>query len=1198
MNRSAIKSYAPKARLDFIRAVTARAALLGISATRTEAMQESGDFVLIGGRAWPRIVAQQRRSLEERIRREGFEHTMEAVAYTWFNRFAALRYMELHGFLDHGYRVLSHPRGKAVPELLEHAEHVLLPGLASSTVIELKLDGSRDAELYNRLLVAQCNALHKAMPFLFERVNEESELLLPDNLLHTGSPLRKLVDDIPEEDWREIEIVGWLYQFYISDRKAEVIGKVVRSEDIPAATQLFTPNWIVKYLVQNAIGRQWLGTYPQSTLRERMEYYIEPAGQTPEVEAQLAATTPAALDPEKLTLLDPACGSGHILVEGYELFKAIYIERGYRLTEIPHLILGRNLFGLEIDERAAQLAAFALLMKARADDSNFFDDPVIPNVLALRDSKGLDARDTEMLVTGRARTAPEFASNDLFPDTLPQLTLETVPDAHAPWVAPLLALFEHAGTFGSLLRVPPELARSLAAARRDVETLAHAGGLFEERVAARLQPLLRQCELLAGRYDAVVANPPYMGGKGMNPLLKSFAKTEYPDSKSDLFAMFIERGFDWCLPHGSNAMVTMQSWMFLSSYDTMRKKLLDTRTLYTMAHLGARAFSEISGEVVQTTAFVAMNSAITEYTPVFFRLIDGNEAQKQTTLLARDQRYASVQQVDFHKIPGSPVAYWASEAVRACFQSGKRVEFLAEPRQGLATSDNDRFIRIWSETSFDKLSLDSRDADHAIRSKCKWFPYAKGGENRKWYGNNYYVINWGENGREIIQYAAQLYGSPTRTIKNIKYYFREAITWSLTSSSGSSFSARWRPHGYLFDVNGMSSFYENDPFLVLCPLNSIVGAELLSVINPTMAFQAGDIKSFPILILESTIKMKDIGKECIKIAKNEWDSDETSWDFVGSPLLDTEELRDHIESSWNSWSFLCRHRITRLINLEEQNNRIFIEAYGLQDELSPEVPEEQITLTRADREQDMKRLLSYAIGCMMGRYSLDEPGLIYAHAGNEGFDAARYRSFPADPDGIVPLTEQVWFEDDATERFVTFIATAWPREHLEENLLFVAESLGMKRDEQARDTIRSYICTAFYKDHMQTYRKRPIYWLFSSGRERAFQCLVYLHRYNAGTLARMRTEYVIPLQGKLNARIGQLAGDVAEAATTAQRAKLSREQDTLARHLAELLRFDEKLRHYADKRIELDLDDGVKVNYAKFGDLLAEVASISGAKDE
>ena len=592
MNRTTLKTYAPQARRDFITAVTDRAAYYGLTRDRIETMTEQGDVVIIAGTSLPRHIAAKRKRLEERITRQGFEHTMEAIAYTWFNRFAAIRFMELHGYLEHGYRVLSHPDpDKPAPEILEHAEHVDLPGLNQTTVIDLKLDGTKEAELYRMLLMAQCNALHAAMPFLFERIDDETELLLPDNLLHSDSLIRKLVNGIDEADWQEVEIIGWLYQFYIAEKKDQVIGKVVKSEDIPAATQLFTPNWIVKYLVQNSLGRQWLATYPDSPLKQQMEYYIEPAEQTPDVQAQLKAITPESLNPEELTLLDPACGSGHILVEAYNLFKAIYQERGYRARDIPSLILQNNLFGLEIDDRAAQLAAFALMMKARADDRRIFSSGIQPHVLSVQESKGLDTKEiTEALnrpLEGGEKQGQqgEIAQAD---------------------VTRLIALFEHGKTFGSLIRVPEDFAGKLPAIAKRVDEVLEYGDLLNQAAAKSLLLLIKQSELLARRYDTVLANPPYLGSKAMNSVLKAFAGQYFPDRKADTFAMFIERSSQLTKDAGYMGFVTPFVWMFLSSYEKLRDHVFTKKTILSLVKPSYTSFFESA--IVPLVTFVTHRS--------------------------------------------------------------------------------------------------------------------------------------------------------------------------------------------------------------------------------------------------------------------------------------------------------------------------------------------------------------------------------------------------------------------------------------------------------------------------------------------------------------------------------------------------------------------------------------------------------------
>ncbi|MBE9580850.1 MAG: BREX-1 system adenine-specific DNA-methyltransferase PglX, partial [Proteobacteria bacterium] len=583
-----------------------------------------GDVAIIAGRAFPGAVAAKRKRLEERIRRQGFDQVMEAMAYTWFNRFVAIRFMELHGYLDHGYRVLSttnHTNERRcisrscndswLPEILEYGEHVDLPGVDQDKVVELKLAGNKDEELYRMLLIAQCNALHKAMPFLFEWINDATELLLPENLLHSDSVIRKLVKEIPEEDWREVEIIGWLYQFYISEKKDQVIGKVVKSEDIPAATQLFTPNWIVKYMVQNTLGRQWMATYPNSSLKQQMEFYIEPAEQTPEVQEQLKAITPDSLNPEELTLLDPACGSGHILVETYDLLKAIYQERGYRKKDIPRLILEKNLYGLEIDDRSAQLAAFALMMKARADDRHIFENGTQPHVLAIQESKGLDAgKMTEALNEPilKVELLPrEFLFEEMEEERAPLFSrkrLSIKGEISQADVAQLIDLFEHGKTFGSLIRVPEELAEKLSTIAKRVEDVLAYGDMFGRAVAKLIRPIIEQAQILSSYYDVVVTNPPYMKGTQMPSELKKYTECSYPLSKANLFACFIERALELAGRNGLAALITLHGWMFTTRYDRLRGMLLDNHSLVVAGHLGANAFDTISGEVVQTAMFV------------------------------------------------------------------------------------------------------------------------------------------------------------------------------------------------------------------------------------------------------------------------------------------------------------------------------------------------------------------------------------------------------------------------------------------------------------------------------------------------------------------------------------------------------------------------------------------------------------------
>ena len=1175
MNTSNIKKYAPQARNDFIAAMRKQAAKYGITADSILPAEQKGELLLIGDQVFPLSVLKSREKLIKRIQTSSFEQTIDYIAYSWFNRLCAIRYMECKGLLDHGRRVLSSADGSAgLPQILEECLDIDLPGLDASRVAELKLDGNKDEELYRELLLAQCHALNQVMPLLFEQVSDESELLLPDNLTKTDSLIRDLVSSIPEEDWSDVQIIGWLYQFYISEKKDQVIGKVVKSEDIPAATQLFTPNWIVKYLVQNSVGRLWMMAQPDSTLASEWEYYIQPAEQSDEVNAQLKQLIDVrisedgdTLNPESITVLDPACGSGHILVEAYDCLKAIYIERGYRSRDIPRLILENNLYGIDIDTRAAQLASFALLMKAREDDRRLFSNPPKLNIIALQDSQPerLDAFSQDLASTGIAQT-------DL---------------------KELLDLFEHASTFGSLIQIPAAFAKKLSDLETKLNTALESGDIFAQQSAQELLPLVQQAILLAKQYDAVIANPPYMGGGKMNAILKDFAKKKFPDSKSDLFSMFIERGFAWCKDSGFNSMVTMQSWMFLSSYEAMREKLLQDRTIQTMAHLGARAFSEISGEVVQTTAFVMQGQHINGFKPVFFRLVDTEQDQKEIELRSGHNCFDSTIQDDFKKIPGSPIAYWLTETDRKVFTESVELKDISSIKQGLATCNNNLFLRAWQEVSILKVGFGNTDLEQAYCSAKKWFPYNKGGGFRKWYGNNEFLVNWEDNGLAIHDYSnlpLDYSGAPVRA-KN--FYFREGITYGLISSYG--FSARRVYGGFIFDVGGSMIFPRLDITKLQAFLCSKLVERFLQVLNPTLNYQVGDIQKLP--ILEKAFESVNSNfQKPIDIAKIDWDSYETSWDFTQNPIIRTNQ--SNLEQAFNTWQQQNADAVAEMKRLEEENNKLFIDAYGLQDELTPDVPDEQITLTRADREKDSQRLVSYALGCMMGRYSLDEPGLIYAHAGNQDFDASRYQKFPADADGIIPLTEMHWFEDDATHRIQEFLTAVWGKDTLDANMLWLAESLDKKANETAEDTIRRYLASKFYKDHMQTYKKRPIYWLFSSGKQGAFQALVYLHRYNESTLARMRTEYVMPLISKMAAYANSLETAKESSDSAAEIKRIEKKLQELHKQQAELSSFEEKLRHYADQRIALDLDDGMKVNYGKFGDLLAEVKAVTGDKTE
>lgn len=799
MNTNNIKKYAPQARNDFRDAVSQKLTTLGIAADKKGNLQIAeaetiGETVRYGQFDYPLSTLPRRERLVKRAREQGFEVLVEHCAYTWFNRLCAIRYMELHGYLDHGFRMLSHPETPAAFEVLDHVPEVaeaLLPE-SKAQLVEMKLSGNQDEALYRELLLGQCHALHHAMPFLFEAVDDEAELLLPDNLTRTDSILRGLVDDIPEEDWEQVEVIGWLYQFYISEKKDAVIGKVVKSEDIPAATQLFTPNWIVQYLVQNSVGRQWLQTYPDSPLKDKMEYYIEPAEQTPEVQAQLAAITPASIEPESIKVLDPACGSGHILIEAYNVLKNIYEERGYRGRDIPQLILENNIFGLDIDDRAAQLSGFALLMMARQDDRRIFTRDVRLNIVSLQESLHLDIAKLWQQLNFHQQVQTG-SMGDMFAENT---ALTQTDSAEYQLLLRTLKRFVNAKTLGSLIQVPQEEEAELKVFLDALYRLEQKGDFQQKAAAKAFIPFIQQAWILAQRYDAVVANPPYMGGKGMNGELKEYAKNNFQESKLDLCSMFMQHAFSLLKIGGNNAQINMHSWMFLSSYESFRVWLLENKTFVTMAHLGTRAFSQISGEIVQTTAWIICNLQIEKYKPTIFRLIDGSENEKRENLLGRKFCFKKFSQDIFNKIHGSPIAYWVSPHILSSFEKNSSLKDVIKLKKGICTGNNELFLRLWHEIPINKCHiLDENKKD------MKWYPVTKGGSFRKWYGNKEYVINWENNGEKLRQ-------SDNSIIRNPSFYHRKGLTWNDISTG--KFAGRLQDEHGLFEGKGPMAFCEGD----------------------------------------------------------------------------------------------------------------------------------------------------------------------------------------------------------------------------------------------------------------------------------------------------------------------------------------------------------------------------------------------------
>ena len=1210
MNTSNLKSYAPNARQQFISAIRNKLQSLGITEKNITETVRSGDFLIVQGSHFPLNIESTRNQLVRQIEAEGFEQIVEQAAYTWFNRLCAIRFMELHeGYLEHGYRVLSHPERSSGFQILDHAMDMVGEfGLDEQEIVRLKLDSSQEETLYRTLLLAQCAQLHQAMPFLFDAIDSITSLLLPDYLTRTDSIIYSLVHDVPEEDWQQVESIGWLYQFYISEKKDQVIGSVVKSEDIPAATQLFTPNWIVKYMVQNSLGRYWLQTYPDSLDKTQLEYYIEPAEQSSDVVTQLRALTPDSIDPLSIKVIDPACGSGHILVEAYNLLKMIYEYRGERGRDIPALILNNNLFGLDIDDRAAQLTGFALMMMARADDRRIFSREIKLNVCAMQNSDHLNAKQLwrALNLNGAWKAG---SHDDMFGSEQIDLSSDEA-DTRYQLIHDAIERFHQAKTFGSLIEVPHEQEVHLKELKQTLLQLFGNGDSLQKPAAELLLPIVHQAWTLSQRYDSVIANPPYMGSGKMNAELKDFSKNCFPDSKSDLFAMFMERAFELLNPQGFNAQVNMQSWMFLSSYEDMRKKILDDHTLVTMAHLGAKAFGQISGEVVQTTTFIIQNAHLKNYQPTFFRLVSGNESEKQQALKHKLFIFNKTKQDDFKKIPGCPIAYWVSKKQIEIFESSNKISDIAVCAEGTTTGDVNYYLKMWFETSISNFEPKADNRIKAKNSNKKWFPYNKGGEFRKWYGNNDYVINWLNDGLELKQ-------SSSTFIRGERFYFREGITWSKISSGSISF--RRYPVGFLFDTGGLCMFSDENLNSLTALLNSKASISVMSLLSPTLNFTVGTVSNIPYIAHLSGAEKNAI--TLLEISKSDWNAYERSWDFAQVSMLITDNKQTTLIESYSATRISWKSMTNEMQKLEEANNQIYLSAYGLQDELTQEVPLKEITLTcnpryryggeATDTELEQRlqsdtiaELISYAVGCMMGRYSLDREGLVYAHAGNEGFKAlvteGAYKTFAADDDGILPILDEERFPDDVCARLVEFVRTVWDEQSLLTNLDFIAESLRLynitaKNGESSIDTIRRYLSNHFFKDHhLRGYKNRPIYWLFSSGKNKAFECLVYLHRLNENTLPRMCTEYVLPLLSQFSNRIGSIDAEVLTASTV-EKTRLNKEKDILVKKHTELQVFDAELKHHIEQKITIDLDDGVKENYREFAKLLAEVKKVTGS---
>ena len=1170
MNKNAIKKFATEARLELISRVSQRALKYGIS--DKEVGNPNDDSV--GGHLLSSTEKKQRAALIAQIKEKGYEQVMEEVAYTWFNRFSALRFMEVNGYLPSHVRVFTDEENNFKPQIISEAIHLELDGLDMEKVYAYKEANDND-ELYKYLLITQCNALNSVLPGMFQKIADYTELLFPDNLLREGSVIQQMIELIPEDDWKDaVQIIGWLYQYYNSEKKDDVFAALkknvkITKENIPAATQLFTPDWIVRYMVENSLGRLWLEGHPD--VKEQLlpteeeqsayvagnrdpedtkwHYYLEEAEQEPEVQAQLAEIRKeyAALTPDQLKVIDPCSGSGHILAYMFDVLMKIYESYGYTTREAVASIVENNLYGLDIDDRAAQLAYFAVMMKARQYDRRFFSRGIQPHVYAIAESNHVDSFALEYFCNGDAKL---------------KKAMDTI-----------ISELHDAKEYGSILTVTPQdwsaLYDRFAEITEDIN-------MSRETALRELLPLVQVAEALVQKYDVVVTNPPYMGSSGMSAKLSDYVKKNYPDSKSDLFAVFIEKCGQIAKRNGYQAMITQHSWMFLSSFEKLRTKLLSV-DIVNMAHLGARAFEEIGGEVVQTTSFVFRKSHITDYKGEYCRLIEPTSQQgKEDMFLSCENRYTA-DQSNFLKIPGSPVAYWVSEAVLECYNN-ELLSKVAFSDGQILTGDNDKYLRqLWE--------VNARD----IESK-KWALHAKGGEFRRWYGNIDTVVKF-----DPITIQHYKRDRIARFPKD-EILFRRGITWTLVSMNP-LFGVRELGENLTFNKAAATILFNDETIIdyILGFLNSKVSQALLRIINPTMNNNIKDILNMPFInnaIFSPCVEC--LVQHNISISKQDWDSFETSWDFVTHPFITyrsgagfadipMNKWQYRIADAYHTWESNATAQFDLLKKNEEELNRIFIDIYGLQDELTPEVEDKDVTVRKADLGRDIRSFISYAVGCMFGRYSLDVDGLVYA--GGE-WDNSKYASFAADKDNIIPISDDEYFEDDIVGRFVKFVEIVYGKDTLDENLKFIADALGGKG--QPKDVIRNYFLNDFYSDHCKIYQKRPIYWLFDSGKKNGFKALIYMHRYQPDTIARIRTDYVHEQQARYRTAIADLETRIANA-STGERVKLNKQLKTLNDQATEIHEYEEKIHHLADQMISIDLDDGVKVNYAKFQDVLAKI---------
>ena len=1165
---------------------------LGInSASDIKVARRTGEVTVIDGdpNSYPADLLGKRDSIIQQVQAKGYRHIIEEFAYTWFNRLVALRFMEVHNYLPHGFRVLSSTTGSVEPDILRN-----LPLVKDDLKLNMELCGrlkeqGKTEELFRYVLLQQCTALSGILPMLFEHNSSYMELLLPKALLIGDTVLTRLMA-IPEENFlNDVEIIGWMYQFYISAKKDEVNDskKTITKETLPAVTQLFTPDWIVRYMAENSVGRIWLESYPQSSLRSKMKYYVEEAEQTEEVKKKLDEIRYRNVNPESIRVVEPCCGSGHIAVYVFDLLYQMYEEKGYNRRDIPTLILKNNLVCMDVDKRAAQLASFSLVMKARSINPRFFSSTyyTLPQVLELLDSK--------LLISLEYRKRME--------------ELKVFSNTEINEVGRLVSTFTEGKVIGSLIKVPElnyALLRDICdRLEKQITTTFNVD--FLSHGVELIRRLILLAEMLVASYDIMITNPPYIGVSNMEKPVKDYAAIYYPNSKTDMFAMFMETGY--VREKGFTAIVNMHNWMTLSSYEDLRKHFIQENEIVTMSHLGPHAFETIGGEIVQTTSFVARKGSYGA-NGVYYNLVDSSDKERDFLLIKSNSPQKMdllfmVPAINFKELPGCQFAYWISNALAKSFEKGKSITNYVDTFQGIITGNNPKFLRYWHEVSATRIPFHRSDMGQIDLSKQYWIPYNKGGEIRKWYGVQDYVVYWKKGPDD-----------KTRGKKGFsKYYLREYVAWSYTVSN--TIATRYYPCGFLWDVRGSGIFDKANMLYYLEGLiSSKIGIKLLRINNSTPSCQVENIIQFPIIVDEaSKIRIDELVIANNNNSRDDWDSFEISWDFQRHPLIEymqveeresasiamtpngeemvpSVELCIRLETTYHEWERITRERFELIKTNEEELNRIFIDIYGLQEELTPEVADDDVTVRVADKQRDIRSLISYMVGVVMGRYSLDIPGLAYAGG---DWDASKYRTYQPDNDGIVPIYRGLGMDDGLTARLIKLIKLIYGEETYRENMEFIAEALGKKSSESAEETLNRYLNDGFYTDHLKIYQKKPIYWLFTSGRNGGFKCLIYMHRYNQDTLARINGKYFLPESTRLKHDLEDIEQRVS-VAESSERVRLEKERQRLMVCYQEALDYGQVLDHMANKYIHIDLDDGVTVNYAKFQSV--ETVTDSGSK--